>query len=379
MNHRRARRALIGAMIASTLILSACSDADGGSSSKSEAKADDVTAAAEERLSGVTSRPTDIGITEELPEAAPENKTVYWIQCGAIACVSLGDALDEATDALGWDLVRVEAGLSPETIKNAWGEAARAVPAPDAVLSSGFPREIFEEEIQSLAERDIPIVNLSVDDEAGDGLTAIVGSAEERNVAVGEIQAAWVLSRSGEDTNALFVQVPAFPTHVVQGEAFKKTFDELCSSCELEILDMPAESMGTDLPQRLVAHLQANPDIDQVVLAFGDMAVGVPTAIRDAGLADRINIVTDTPDPTVATYIDENDVVTAATGYPGPEMAWKGIDIAIRQMLGADISESVDAPLPAWVLTSDNIPDTAKAFPLVEDYADQFKSLWGLD
>lgn len=378
MNRRQPLLRLVVSLLLLAMVAAACSNADDGGSAAETPADDPVAEAASAELAGLLERPTSIGVTEPLEGDVPADKTVYWIQCGVIACVSLGDAIEEATGALGWNLVRVEAGLSPETIKNAWGEAARAVPAPDAVLSSGFPREIFEEEIQSLAARDIPVVNLSVADTAGDGLTAVVGGADVRNVQAGEIQALWVLAEKGEAADTVVVQVPAFPTHAPQGEAFQAKYEELCPECPLDFLEVPAESIGTDLPERIVAYLQANQDVTSVVMSFGDMAIGVPSAVRDAGLHSRVTVVTDTPDPTVAQYIADDDVVTAATGYPGPEMAWRGVDIALRHMLGSDIAPSVDAELPSWVLTSDNIPDTENSFPLVEDYANQYKTLWGV-
>lgn len=367
-----------GAIALVTALLAAgCSAADDSGSTK-EASTDDVAAAAAGQLKEYRDRPTAINVTEPLAGKPPAGKTVYWIQCGAPACATLGDFAEEAGDALDWKVVRVNAGLSPETIKNAWGEAARAVPAPDGVIFSGFPREIYEDEIQTLAGKDVPIVTISVDEEAGNGVTAVLGAAQERNVKTGHIQALYSLAQEGADANAVFFQVPAFPTHLIQAAAFEETFGELCGDCALDVVDLPAESMGTDMPQRIVAYLQAHPDVNSVTLALADMAIGLPAAIRDAGLQDRITIVTDTPDTTVATYLAEGDVVVASTTYPGKEMIWQAFDIFIRQMLGEDFAESAGAPTLAWLVTKDNIPDPAKPFPLVEDYREQFLELWNL-
>lgn len=378
MNRRQPLLQVIVGLLAVALLAAACSEADSGGAAVETPADDPVAERASEELAELLERPTSIGVTAPLDGSPPEDKVVYWIQCGVIACVSLGDEIEAAGEALGWEVVRVEAGLSPETVKNAWGEAARAMPAPDAVLSSGFSREIFEEELQSLAARDIPVINISVVDPPGDGLTAVIGGADVRNVRVGEIQALFVLAERGQKADTVVVMVPALPTHIPQADAFKAKYEELCPDCPLDFLEVPAESIGTDLPERTVAYLQANPDVTSVVMSFGDMAIGVPSAIRDAGLQNRVTVVTDTPDPTVAQYIADGDVVTAATGYPGPEMSWRGVDIAMRHMLGSDISPSADAELPSWVLTSENIPDTQNSFPLVEDYADQYLELWGI-
>lgn len=358
----------------------ACSDSnDGKDASSSTVAADDAVATAASAVIDPTlARPTDIGIATPLDGPVPAGASVYWIECGAPACVALGDSLQEAVDALGWSLTRVPAGLTPETVKNAWGEAARATPTPIAVIGSGFPRDVFESELQSLASKGVTTINLSVNDQADEQLTAVIGAGQVRNTEVGKLQAAYLLSQQGSETNAVFVKIPAFPSHEPQHEGFAAEFSELCPDCTSDVLELPAESMGTDLPQRLVAYLQSHQDVNAVALAYGDMAIGVPTALRDAGLADRVTIVTDTPDPTVAQYISDDNVVVAATGYPGPEMTWRAIDITLRIANGQDVSDVVAAPLPQWMLTSASIPSTTDSFPLVEDYQAQFKALWGI-
>lgn len=376
MKTPRTRSFLAIAAIMCALLVSACSSSE--NKTTTDKSGDDVGTQSQALVADLIKRPMAIGPSDPLGDTPPAGKTVYWIECGAPACANLGDAIEAAAEVLDWKVVRVQAGLTPETIKNAWGEAARAEPAPDAVMSSGFPREIFEEELTSLADRGIPIVNISVTDEAGDGLTASIGTPDARNTRVGIAQAELALSYKGADTNAVFVKIPVFPTLEPQSESFKARFSELCADCPVDIVDMPAESMGSDLPDRLVAYLQRNSDVNTVVLGYGDLAIGVPDAIRSAGLDERVVVLTDTPDPTVAKYIADNDVVVAATGYPGPEMAWTGIDIIIRTMLDESIEQTASAELPMWVLTSENVPSTTGAFPLVEDYQEQFKSLWGV-
>src|SRR5690606_24237912 len=65
-------------------------------------------------VEAATVRPDTIVVDEPLSEAPPTGKNIYWIECALPACINLGDSLEEATDLLGWNLIRVDAGTSPE-------------------------------------------------------------------------------------------------------------------------------------------------------------------------------------------------------------------------------------------------------------------------
>lgn len=369
---------ILVAAMASFLLVAGCSS--GGSGTKSDGtKVSGSTGEAGLIVSAAKRRPGKINVTAPLSKPISEKGTLYFVQCGAPACVDLGDHVDEVAKLIGWKSVRINAGLSPETIKNAWQQVVNENPvSPSGVIASGFPRSIFEPELAKLEARGIPVVNLSVNDKVGGGMTAVIGDGNVRNVKVGQLQAAWTIADSKGKANTVFVRVAGFPTQVPQSEAFAAEYKKLCPSCAQDLLDVPTESMGTTLPQLLASYLQSHPDVDHVVMSYGDMAIGVPAAIKGAGMKDRVRIITDTPNATVAKYISDDNIVVAATAYPGPEMIFTAADIILRSVSGEDIKPSKSAELPFWIMTSETIPSTTKSFPIVNGYKAQFEKLWGL-
>jgi ABC-type sugar transport system substrate-binding protein len=325
-----------------------------------------------------TQRPTAIAVDAPVDAEIPTGLEVTWIQCPVPACVQLEQPLREAAETLGWELTTVQHEGTPESVKAAYEQAVRD--EPDAVVSSGFPRVIFDEELAQLAALDIPVVQITVTDPPGDGITAVV-NGPGRNARVGEQLANFVAADSGGTANAVWVTT-GFPILVPEFEGdggsggFGPTLAAVCPDCSVSQLDVPIEALGVDAPARIVAHLQANPDVDYVVGAFGDIVGGLPGALADAGLADGVTIVTYTQNPALSAALEQGEVA-AVVGFPGPENMWQAADVLARHFAGVDFETQYD-DLPSWIITADNVPSTTDEFPLVEDYQDQYRALWGV-
>ena len=376
------RRLLVVGVVAAALALfaTACGDDDDGTSAPTtEAGGGGDGGDAQAFVDALLERPTAIAQTEEFTGEVPEDKTIMWIQCPVTACIQLEAPLKDATDALGWTLVTVSHEGTPESVKAAYEQAVRE--EPDGVISSGFPRAIFEVELEQLAEKDIPVVQITVTDEPVDGITAVV-NGPGRNARVGEQLANFVVADSGGAANVLWVTT-GFPILVPELEGldgergFEPTLSALCDACEVDVLDLPLEALGTDAPARTVAHLQANPDIDYVVGAFSDIVSALPGSLEDAGIADRVKVVTYTQNPALSAALEAGEV-EAVIGFPGQENMWQAIDVLLRAFEGVDF-ETEWSDLPSWIITADNVPSTTDEFPLVEDYQEQYLALWGVE
>jgi len=341
----------------------------------------DTTAAAGDaaaELAALLERPTEITNTTPFEGEIPAGKNVMWIECPVPACVQLGAPLKDAVEALGWTLSVVPHDGTPEGVKAAYAQAVRE--APDAVVSSGYPRVMFEEELGQLAAAGIPVVQMTVTDPPGDGITAVVhGSA--RNAEAGRQLALYTAVKSGGKANVLWVTT-AYPIVVPTLEGyegkggFKPALAELCPDCTVEVLDIPIESIGVDDAARVVSTLKAKPDINYVVGPLGDMFVGLPGALADAGLADQVTLVTHDQNLTLSAAV-EDGTIAAIVGFPGLEDMFQITDTLLRQFAGVDFEPSSD-DLPSWIITQGNVPSTTDDYPMVENYQEQYKALWGV-
>ncbi len=372
---RRAGALALGAAL--LLTAGACgsssksSSSGGGGGGGSNADFPQVKAAVDQALK----RPTSIGITAKLTGKPATGKTVDWLQCSVPACVALTDPLKQAISAVGWKLNVVDAGVTPETIKNAWSKAVQD--KPDAVIASGFSRALFEPELAKLKDMNIPVIDLTTADPPGNGLTAVFDYGPDY-LASGKRLAEYALAQDGTKVNAVMVLSSAFANLSYVGKGFKQELTSKCPSCKVDSFEVPATSIGKDLPTRITAYFSSHPDVNWAYIGYDDMVLGVPAAMASAGLTGKVKLVTIDNEPATQAYMKNGQALVASDGFPGPEIMWRSVDFLLRYFNKESTSPSTEHNLPVWLLTGDNVPSTTDTFPLVEDYQAQYKALWGL-
>ncbi|WP_166867837.1 substrate-binding domain-containing protein [Salinibacterium sp. ZJ70] len=365
---------LIGALALTAVLLTGCTAPAGGDDVPVNVE-DAVAKKAAEFIAPYLERPSSIGIEAPFVGEIPTDKEIYWLQCSSPACAVVGGAIEEAVTSVGWTLKVVDAGLSPESVKAAWNQAVLG--DPDAVIASGFTRAIYEPELQALAERGVPVLNMTTAEAPENGILSAQRWGPDFN-DVGERLANYLLSLNGEQTNAVAFTISAFPNIALVGEAFGETIAAQCSSCSLDVVDLPVDALGGDLPNRVVTYLQANPDVNSVYVGYSDMMVGLPTALQAAGISKSVRFVTLDTSPTTSVYLENGDYLAAVDASPTYEMSFRHVDFLLRHFTGADTTPSNERNNPAWVITQDSLPTSADHFPLVVDYAEQYRTLWGL-
>jgi ribose transport system substrate-binding protein len=371
---RRAARALLAlALAAAPAGLAACggSDASSGGSAGAASDAPGV-AAAQKVYDQYTQRPTKIPITQPVGKPIPAGKKIVYIACAVPACQVLAKQFTEGAKVLGWSVKTVNAGGSPTDIQSAWAQAVRE--KPDAVVSSGTSRAVFEKQLQQLKALDIPVVQCCVTDPAEDGLNLVLDN-NAFSSAIPKMEAAWATTQSGGNANTLYVNFPAFPIIAANKKYFIKYYGEWCKGCGLDQLDLPLEALGKDAAQRVVSYLRSHPKINMVVMSTDSATLGVPAALKSAGLADKVKIIGNTSTVQNLQYIATGQE-HATIPYHTFEAMWTEVDALARIFTGQSV-EPDNVPLPYMLVTKDNLPSSNADFPLVVDYQEQFKKLWG--
>ncbi len=273
----------IAAVLGATALLAAACGSSGtgggsGASATQSATASSKYSALASYISKLQQRPTSINITEPIGVAIPKGKTIAYIQCGSPACVANGDVLEQAVKTAGWNVSRIDAGLTAESIKSAWDQAVSQ--HPDAVITSGFSRALFNPELAQLAAKKIPVIDLTTADNPGNGLTAVYGYGPQWTTQ-GKIIADYMLVNSGTATvKALSVTVSAYQNLTMIADGLDSELKAQCAGCSSSVLAVPVSSIGSDLPTRITSYLSAHPDVNWVYVGFADMMAGLPAALQ---------------------------------------------------------------------------------------------------
>ena len=171
----------------------------------------------------------------------------------------------------------------------------------------------------------------------------------------------------------MFFVDSGYPINTEQLKALKAQFAAECpDTCKVDSYLAPVTSIGKDLAGKVASQLQAHPDTDYLVPAFGDMAIGIPAALAASSMKQPPML---TQEPGAANMPDIRKGDLVSLNGSGAESMWGIVDTLARYFNKQDFPTEI--PLPSWFITKDNAPDE-DTFPTVVDYQQQFKKLWGV-
>lgn len=328
----------------------------------------------------------------ELPLSAPiaiePGTKVFYVQCGVSACSEIAVGVEAAAKAGGWEYETASHQDTPDTVASAFDAAIAA--QPDVVLTSGNPREWFESQLATLEEQGIPVVAWSLPEsyEPGGGIEVNLLTGDDYYF-YGVLMADYAAVTS-ETGNILFVGLPTFPVLSIVQEGFEAEMAEACPDCTVDVTEVAVTDIGTNLPGSIVSALQANPDLDMIVYAFGGMMFGVPEAIEAAGLGDQAVAISQAGGPMNFGFIADGNHQVAEIALASELFGWRAIDAAARILAGegpgrADTPELamidghpdiLSGGSPLQILEADSIADPTVLWPGVVGFQDLFTALW---
>ncbi len=404
---RRGMRRALAAIAVCGLVVAACgSDDDDGSDTTTapagtSAPADttagtdggespsDGLAAAQARVDAFLQPVAELPLSE--PVALESGKKLFYVQCGVAVCAEIAIGLEAAAEAAGWTYETASHQDTPETVASAFDAAIAA--QPDVVMTSGNPREWFATQLETLDEQDIPVVAWSMPEgyEPGDGVDVNLLTADDYYF-YGVLMADYAATTATETGNISFIGLPTFPVLSIVQQGFEDEIAVACPECTVDVTEVAVTDLGTNLPGMVVSQLQANPELDTIVYAFGGMLFGVPDAINAAGLGDQAVAISQAGGPLNFSLIAAGDHQVAEVALASELLGWRAIDAAARIMAGEGpgVAETpaeavieghpdiLKSGLPLQILVADSITDPSALWVGVEGFQDQFKALWGV-
>jgi ribose transport system substrate-binding protein len=358
---RAVRRAITATLpVTALLALAACGTGTtpAADSTQAGAPGSPGLTAARAALAKYSERPATISVTEPVGKAIPKGKKIDFILCGVQSCKDLAGFFTEAAKELGWQVKQISTQGTPESVQAAYEQAVRD--KPDAVVASGFPRAVYAKQLAQLKAAGIPVIQSNADDVTGDGISLLKNGPKDVGVQ-GEMLASWVVSNSGAKADTVYFDLPAYTILKPVKDSFAAKYKEWCDGCALDNVDVPITAVGKDMPDRVVSYLRSHPKVTHVVFSLGLLNVGVPAALKTAGITGKHIVVTD-----------------GAMALNSHETAWLQADALARHFTGQSMAVGQKAALPNMLVTKDNLPSADGDFPIVEDYKKQFKALWGL-
>ena len=370
--------------VAASLSLAACGSSSSSSSgaastSSGSASASGLSAADQAGLAKATAvvaseikEPTAITDTVKVTKPIPTGLTVDFIPCGSTECTLEGNIVKQAATSVGWNTDILSNDGTPQGDKAAFAQAVRNKAA--AVLYTAIPASTFASDLPALKANGTFISACCVTDPVGPstGIGYVIDDPAQVG-PVGGTQAAWIAVDSKDKANAVFVNIPAFAILASQATYFKTGMATYCPTCTTSEIDVALANIAS-APDTIVSYLRAHPSVNYVVASTDAITIGLPEAIKAAGLTN-VKIVGQGATPTNIEYLHSGQQA-ADVAFPYYEVMYAMFNAAVQDKAGMTVAASV-AP-PKWLLIPANAPQTtATVFPVVAGYQAQYEALWG--
>jgi ABC-type sugar transport system substrate-binding protein len=326
----------------------------------------------------LTEPPAQINVTTPLAEAPSPGQTFFWLQCELPICDKIGDGVEAAVDAAGWELeTLVFKGSDPGA-----GVESALQRKPDAIGITGIPSAAIESQLAAAAAAGIPVVTCAPGPEEPSAET-YAAICSQTTGPDGENLARWAIKDSGGEAHMVMVTIPSFPALQTTVDGLNDTAEKYCPACSTGELDLTVEDLaGGQVASKLVAYLQTHPETNYVVFNFGDLEIGVPEALKAAGFEDKVKLIGNGAGPQQFQGVIDGGMDVAWVAYPAVYSGWEMVDAALRLVGGGTLPAGYQqeiAALPSYIVDT---PEVAESLAPSFDYAgpagyeDQFKELW---
>jgi ribose transport system substrate-binding protein len=365
------------AFVALAVVATGCGGGSSSPSTGSTASSGASVAEAKAYLEPLLKNPTGIGYDKPVSKAVPKGLNVVALENTVPITKRVNDEREKAAKLLGWNFSRVPVGNKAEDPGKAMDQALAKSPKPDVIFEAGYGTSQLSQQLAKAKSMGVKVVAECITDPASGALIGVrcdKTSADQQAKA----SAAYIVANgTGSDHVQLF-GTSTFPILGAYNDSFIKYMKQWCPGCEVKNNEFQLTDIGTKLPGAVVSAVQRDPKSNWVIFGFGDAMVGVQPALEAAGLASKVKIGGEIPGP------DQYKQLRAGkqafwTQNISPFMGFIETDVAVRSIVGDDLTTVTGADLPNQVLTSANIGTAVfdGDFWLgFGDYVNAFKKQW---
>jgi ribose transport system substrate-binding protein len=364
-----------------TLTLAACGDTTGSTPAVAPSLDQASLAAAQANLDKYLTVPTNIVQSTALTKIPPKKK-VGFVQCADPTCATLATYIKEATGALGWSLVTVNA-----TATDPAAAIQQAIDAGvDYIATTGFPVALFKQQMAQAKAKGIGVfLCFSTDVPAGqeNNLYSDCYDSTAAN-AYASALADYLIVQSKGAANALVVTIPTYPILTAQVDAVRAELGKNCPGCKMSTLEVTVNDLiGGAVPQKISSYLQANPGVNYVYFTYASLDTGVTAALRAAGLQSKVKLVgTQGSQPQMKEIAAGTEVAWSA--LPQELSMWTMVDQMARLSVDQwSVQDERKAAVPPFYLVTtadaaNTVAGLPDGWPGPAGFKDKFKKLWGV-
>lgn len=226
----------------------------------------------------------------------------------------------------------------------------------DGILCQCISVETMKDTLKHAMDAGIPVGIYPYDTSVG--ATTYFGYNEyDWGYSLGENAADWINSKLDGSAKILNVITTLEEVAVQRSQGWQDAIKALCDESKLEWVTVEATS-SEDAMATTESALQANPDVDMVLVYNDEMGIGAYQAIVQSGL-DTTNMYLGSCDgtDTVLDYVQEDTVYRCTVGNDRfvSEIGFYWVENMVKIALGMDYDDPF--PITTIAITKDNVDD----------------------
>lgn len=189
----------------------------------------------------------------------------------------------------------------------------------------------------------------------------------------------WIVADSQGSAHTLVLADKEFSGAIIGPQNALKVL-QACSGCQTgPIVDFTSDQIASSLGPEVVSYLRTHTDVNYILVPYDPAVTAVVTAMRGAGLASGVKIVSNLGDQPNLKYIAAGTVQAADYAWDANYIGWATVDQTIRSLDNKPVFEPNDEHTPTVVLTKDNLgnaADSTSGWQAPFDYKSKFLALW---
>lgn len=313
--------------------------------------------------------------TLQIPSKPPTGKSIVYIQTPDSGSILYADAIKSAAKYLHWTVNVIPTQPTAQAIQASMTLAVEK--HPTAVMTgAAFPMGTFPTQLAQLKKAGIAYIECCTSDPLGNGVTANLDPNSDFTKR-GVWLANWMVADSNGKANVAVYNLGTYPVLNLVASGISNRLKATCGGCAYATQNITVTSIGTTLPSQVVNYLRAHPSVNYVAFTFGDMTLGLATAMKAAGLSSKVKVVTQH-----ASAADLQDVKSGAQAVNLPEpdlqIGWYMVDAAIRFVEHAPMPNGAYEHIPTNFLTKANLKSVTAPYVSDPNYVSEFLKLWHL-
>jgi ABC-type sugar transport system substrate-binding protein len=306
------------------------------------------------------------------------------IECAAVVsgCVRQAEGIQQAAELLGWTVQVFDGKGDPVEWNKAATQAINS--GVDAIVLAAADPVPMKASLDLAAEKGIAVGTTGVGISAGSGVAFDVGADYGYwGLALGS----WIVADSQGSAQLLQTIDKEFASQLDIVDQMNQVVST-CSGCKVVATEQfTVADLGNGLGPRIAQTLQRYPDVNYVNGAYDSAAADMVPAIKNAGLGDRVSLVSCVGSPQNLGFVKDGDVQKVDMVQDDIYLGFAAVDQLNRIFAGEDLwktpGETNDKLIytegaPSKLLNAENVGDPNTPWVAENDYVNQYKKIWGV-